>query len=97
MLIKKIAVFTTAVALVLAMTGCASSSKLEENISALSQKVDNLSTKVDSLSSEVGELKSQQAENTKTINDVKMAAEQAANDAQKANGRIDNVVESYKK
>jgi murein lipoprotein len=74
----------------LGLSACANSDGLEAKVTALSNQVN-------SLSNDIAELKTQQqtiSENTKS---TKMAAEQAAKDAQKANQRIDNVVASYKK
>ncbi|GAA0810492.1 hypothetical protein GCM10009111_01520 [Colwellia asteriadis] len=79
MLLKKIAIAAFAVAL----TGCANTDALEENIANLTNKVDALSTQVDSLQSQQAALSQQAAE-------AKAAAEEA-------NERINNVVASYKK
>jgi len=91
--IKKIAL----IGCVVVLAGCASSDGLEESVSSLSAKVDNLTNKVDALSTEVSDLKAQQNAANDNLESAKMAAEQAAYDARKANERIDNVVATYKK
>ena len=97
MLIKKITVLSLSLAAALAMTGCANTDALEQNITTLTNKVDTLSTKVDSLSTEVSELKAQQEQGSEMVAEAKAASEQASMDAQSANERLDNMVKSYKK
>jgi len=78
-MLKKI----TALTLALALTACANTDKVDENITSLTNMVDDLSV-------QVADLKAQQES---TAADVK-AAKDAAKDA---NSRIDNIVASYKK
>ena len=79
MSLKKIAI----VAFAAALTGCANTEALEENIVTLTNKVD-------SLSSQIGEIKGQQETLSQQTADAKAAAESA-------NERINNVVASFKK
>ena len=79
MLLKKIAI----AAFVVALTGCANTDVLEENIA-------NLTNKVDALSSQVDSLQGQQAELSKQASAAQAAADEA-------NKRLNNVVASYKK
>ena len=90
MSLKKVTLTSIFLTTTLAMTGCANTDALDQNITDLSQQVTNLSSKVDSLAIEMGKLKTQQMQSNE-------AAEQAAIDAKNANERIDNVVASYKK
>jgi murein lipoprotein len=78
------------VSFALGLTACANTEGLEASIASLSNKVDTLS-------SEVSALSSQQQATSKEAKATKMAAEQAIENAAKANERIDNVVASYKK
>lgn len=94
---KKITLTSIALVATLAMTGCANTDALDQNIANLSQQVTNLSSKVDSLSTEVNELKTQQEKSNEAAEAAQVAAEQATVDAKNANERIDNVVASYKK
>ncbi len=93
MLIRKI----MGLSLVLIMAGCSNTQELEQRISNLTDKVDNLSSQVSDLSNDVTSLKQQQSQNTDMIESIKTVSETAANDAQQANERVDNFVESYKK
>ncbi len=79
MLVKKIALIAFAAAL----TGCANTDALEQNIASLTNKVDTLS-------SQVSELKGQHEALSQQASEAKAAAENA-------NDRIDNVVASFKK
>ena len=90
MLIKKITMLSLTLAASVAMTGCANTDKLEQNINQLTNKVDALST-------EVAELKTQQAKTAELAEEAKAASEQAAMDSKDVNERLDNMVKSYKK
>lgn len=90
MLIKKTTVLCLSLVTTLAMTGCANTDALEQNINTLTNKVDSLSTQVSAL-------KAQQESDSALISETKAASEQAAIDAQSANERLDNMVKSYKK
>jgi len=90
MLIKKATVLCLSLVTTLAMTGCANTDALEQNITTLTNKVDSLAT-------EVSALKAQQESDSALISEAKAASEQAAMDAQSANERLDNMVKSYKK
>ena len=85
------------ISLVLGLSACANTEGLETKVTTLSNKVDALSNKVDALANDVAELKSQQQATSEEVTSVKMTVKQTAEDAQKANERIDNVVASYKK
>ncbi len=85
-MLKKITVITLA----LALSACANTDALEENITTLTNKVD-------ALSAQVADLEAQQQSTAADAQAAKAAAEQAAEDAKAANERIDNVVASYKK
>jgi murein lipoprotein len=85
-MLKKI----TAVTLALALTACANTDALEENISTLT-------TKVDVLSAQIADLNTQQKSIVADTQAAKDLAQQATDDAKAANERIDNVVASYKK
>lgn len=67
------------------------------NTEGLEASVTELTNKVDSLSNQVAELQTQQQAVTEDVKAAKVAAEQAAIDAQKTNERIDNVVATYQK
>ncbi len=97
MLTKKISALTLSLVTVFAMTGCANTDALEQNINTLTNKVDALTTTVDTLSTEVTELKAQQEQTNEMVAEAKAASEQASMDAQSANERLDNMVKSYKK
>ena len=86
MLIKKIALVGFAIAL----TGCANTEGLEQQVTSLSQTVNSLSSKVDGLSGKVEDLQAKQ-ESTSS------ATEAALTTAQEANERVSNFVDSYKK
>lgn len=85
-LLKKALIVTFA----LGLTACANTDGLETSVTELTNKVDTLSN-------DLAELKAQQQTITEDATAAKMAAEQAAIDAKKANERIDNVVATYKK
>lgn len=81
---------TLIISFALGLTACA-------NTDGLETKITTLSNQVNTLSSDVAELKSQQQKISEDATAAKIAAEQATEEAQKANERIDNVVASYKK
>jgi len=74
----------------LGLTACANTDGIEANVAELSNKVK-------ALSANVAELKTQQQVANEEAKAAKVAAEQAAIDAKKANERVDNMVASYKK
>ena len=90
MLNKKILKSALVISFILGLSACA-------NTEGLEAKITTLSNKVDALSNNVAELKSQQQATSEDVKSVRMAAKQAAEDAQKANERIDNIIASYKK
>lgn len=83
---KKIAT----ISLALALTACANTGALEENITTLTNKVD-------ALSAQVADLESKQQAAAGDVRAAKSAADQAARDAKDANERMDNIVASFKK
>ena len=97
MLNKNLLTKTLIVTLALGLSACSNTEGLEASVTNLTNKVDALSDKVDNLSGDVAELKAAQQKNNHDIKAAKMAAEQAAIDAQQANERIDNVIATYKK
>lgn len=90
MLNKNILRNTLIISFALGLSACASSDGLEAKIATLSNQVGELSH-------DIAELKSQQQAISDDAKSARMAAEQAAEEAKKANNRIDNVVASYKK
>ncbi|MDN3652026.1 Lpp/OprI family alanine-zipper lipoprotein [Thalassotalea ponticola] len=93
---KKLITLSGAV-LTLALTGCASSDDMEDVGPTVNDKLDSLMAQVDSLSAEHASLRADQAKTMAVAEDAKDMAEVAAEEAAKANDRIDNVVSSYKK
>lgn len=87
----------SAALLAVSLTGCANTEMLEKSIADLNNKVDSLSAKVNSLSDEHATLEAAQMKTAKDAKAAKMLAAEAADDAAKANERLDNVVSSYKK
>ncbi|TKB48139.1 hypothetical protein FCL40_13500 [Ferrimonas sediminicola] len=79
---------TAASALMLA--GCANNAELEAQISALSNKVENLTSDQARQDKEITAAKRAAA-------NAQRAADDAAAEAMRANQRIDNIAESYRK
>ncbi|KHT63932.1 membrane protein [Photobacterium gaetbulicola] len=71
------------------LMGCSSSEEAEQ----LSQ----LTNKVDALSDQVAGLQSQQDQMAGAINDTRATSDAAYQEAMRANQRIDNIADSYKK
>lgn len=80
---NKLQVVLGTIVLSTALVGCA-------NTDAINSKIDALSSKVDALSSDVASIKSSQAQ---LANDVQAAKADAA----RANERLDNLANKYKK
>lgn len=88
MLNKKIFRNLLIITFTLSLSACA-------NSDVLKAKVATLSNQVKVLSQNIAELKSQQQTVSKDAKTAKIAALQAAKDANKTNKRIDNVIASY--
>lgn len=93
---KKI-ITLSGVVLALGLTGCANTDELNQSISDLNTKVDSLSAQVESLSGEHSSLKADHERTQADVQAAKEMAAQASAEAAKANERVDNVVDSYKK
>lgn len=70
--------------------GCSTNTELENKVDALTNQVSGLSTRVDGLADDHNMMKADTAS-------AQATAQDAAVEAERANARIDNMVESYKK
>lgn len=87
----------TGAALFLTLTGCTNTTALEEKIEMLNNKVDTISSKVDGLNGDIADLRATQNGNNTDISRLKSMVGNAINGADKANQRLDRLVDSYKK
>lgn len=72
------------------LTGCVSKAELDASVASTNKQISELSAKIDGLASDHTSMEAQA--------DANMAmSEAAAMEAERANLRIDNIVESYKK
>ena len=77
--------------------GCSTNIELENKVAALTNQVSDLSTKVDGLASDHKMMKADTAAAAASAQDAAVNAQTAAGEAERANARIDNIVDSYKK
>lgn len=72
------------------LTGCVSKAELDASVASTNKQISALSAKIDGLASDHARMEAESEANM-------AAAEAAAMEAERANLRVDNIVESYKK
>lgn len=81
-----VGMFVTSVAI----SGCANHNDVEDQLTELTNKLDNVSKDMNSSNAKLNQISAD-------IKDVKLQSQQATDEAQRANERLDNLAAGYKK